>query len=142
MGKYKFKTYEEFLKTIEISRKVDYTSAFTFIYSPRKGTPAAKLVDNVTYEEKSKRFKELVDALAIDFNKHANEMVGKTYEVLVESVSKKNKEMLSGYPYNNKVVHFKGDESLIGKIVKVKITENHLYSLLGEIVNEWFFIHR
>ena len=129
-------TYEEFLKTIEISRKVDYTSAFTFIYSPRKGTPAAKLVDNVTYEEKSKRFKELVDALAIDFNKHANEMVGKTYEVLVESVSKKNKEMLSGYPYNNKVVHFKGDESLIGKIVKVKITENHLYSLLGEIVNE------
>ena len=49
---------------------------------------------------------------------------------------KKNKEMLSGYPYNNKVVHFKGDESLIGKIVKVKITENHLYSLLGEIVDE------
>ena len=69
-------------------------------------------------------------------------MVGKTYEVLVESVSKKNKEMLSGYPYNNKVVHFKGDESLIGKIVKVKITENHLYSLLGEIVDEWFFVHR
>ena len=63
-------------------------------------------------------------------------MVGKTFDVLVEGTSKKNKELLSGYPYNMKVIHFKGNESLIGKIVKVKVIESHLYSLIGELVSE------
>ncbi len=129
-------SYEEFLDTVSLAREVHYTSAFTFIYSPRVGTPAAKMKDNVTYEEKVKRFKELVKELEIDFNFYAQRMVGNTYEVLVEEVSKKNKNLLSGYTENNKVVHFKGDKSLIGNIVKVKILENHLYSLIGEIVNE------
>lgn len=129
-------TYDQFKETLELVKKVHYTSAFTFIYSPREGTPAAKLVDNVTYEEKVKRFKELVKTLEVDFDAYAKKMVGNTYEVLVEEVSKKNKELLSGYTENNKVVHFKGDESLIGKLVKVKINESHLYSLIGEMVNE------
>ena len=129
-------TYEEFLDTIDLVKKVHYTSAFTFIYSPRVGTPAAKLIDNVTYDEKVKRFKELVKALEVDFTNIANSMIGKTYEVLVEEVSKKNKDLLSGYTENNKVVHFKGDKSLIGNLIKVKITESHVYSLFGEIVNE------
>lgn len=129
-------TYEEFLDTIKVANLVNYTSAFTFIYSPRKGTPAAKLVDNVTYEEKVKRFKELVKALEIGFEKHAEEMVGKTYSVLVEGESKKNKEILSGYTENMKTVNFKGDISFIGKIVNVRITENHLYFLTGELINE------
>ena len=63
-------------------------------------------------------------------------MVGKTYKVLVDSVSKKNDNLMSGYTENNKVVNFKGDSSLIGKIINVKILENHLYFLIGEIVNE------
>ena len=63
-------------------------------------------------------------------------MVGKTYKVLVEGVSEKNKEMLSGYTETNKLVHFKGDISLVGQIVNVKINESHLYSLLGELVND------
>ena len=129
-------TYEEFLDTIKVANLADYTSAFTFIYSPRQGTPAAKLKDDVTYEEKVKRFKELVSALEVNFKKHADEMVGKTFDVLVEGTSKKNKELLSGYPYNMKVIHFKGNESLIGKIVKVKVIESHLYSLIGELVSE------
>lgn len=129
-------TYEQFLETVELAKKVHYTSAFTFIYSPRVGTPAAKMDDNVTYEEKVKRFQELVKTLEVDFDIYAKDMVGKTYEVLVEEVSKKNKNLLSGYTENNKVVHFKGDESLIGKLVKVKINESHLYSLVGELVNE------
>ena len=129
-------TYEDVLKTIDVSLKADYTSAFTFIYSPRKGTPAARLVDDVIYEEKNKRFKELVSALEVNFKKHADEMVDKVYEVLVDGESKKNKELLSGYTENNKVVHFKGDESLIGQIVKVKILESHVYSLFGELVDE------
>lgn len=129
-------TYEEFLDTIKVARLADYTSAFTFIYSPRKGTPAARVVDNVTYEEKVKRFKELVSSLEVDFKKHADEMVGKTFEVLVDGESKKDKNMLSGYAYNMKIIHFKGDESLQGKIVKVKVTESHVYSLIGELVND------
>ncbi|MBR1581489.1 MAG: tRNA (N6-isopentenyl adenosine(37)-C2)-methylthiotransferase MiaB [Bacilli bacterium] len=129
-------SYEEFLETIDLAKKVHYTSAFTFIYSPRVGTPAAKIEDNVSYDEKVKRFKELVSEMEKDFIYFADQMVGKTYEVLVEEVSKKNKELLSGYTENLKVVHFKGDESMIGKLVKVKITENHLYSLIGELVNE------
>lgn len=128
-------TYEQFLKTIELVKKVHYTSAFTFIYSPRVGTPAAKMVDNVSYDEKVKRFKELVSALEVDFDFYAKKMVGKTYQVLVEEVSKKNKELLSGYTENNKIVHFKGDKSLIGSFVNVKINESHLYSLMGEIVD-------
>lgn len=129
-------TYDEFKETLELVKKVHYTSAFTFIYSPRVGTPAAKLVDNVTYDEKVKRFKELVSTLEVDINEKANSMVGKVFDVLVEEVSKKNKEMLSGYTENMKIVHFKGDEKLIGSIVKVKVLENHLYALMGELVNE------
>lgn len=129
-------TYEEFLDTVKICNIVEYTSAFTFIYSPRKGTPAARLIDNVTYDEKVKRFKELVSSLEISFNKKANEMVGKTFSCLVEGYSKKNDKLLSGYTENMKVVHFKGNSDLIGKIVNVKVTESHLYSLVGELIDE------
>ena len=129
-------TYEEFLDTVKICSMCDYTSAFTFIYSPRNGTPAARLKDDVTYEEKVKRFKELVSALEKNFNKNAEDMVGKTFDVLVDGESKKNKDLLSGYAYNLKVIHFKGDKNLVGKIVKVKVLENHTYSLLGELIDE------
>ena len=68
--------------------------------------------------------------------KYSEDMVGKTFDVLVEGVSEKNPEMLSGYTEKNKLVHFKGDISLVGKIVKVKILESHTYSMIGELVNE------
>lgn len=129
-------TYEEFLDTVKICNIVEYTSAYTFIYSPRKGTPAARLVDDVTYDEKVKRFKELVSNLEVSFDKKAKEMVGKVYPCLVEGFSKKNEELLSGYTENMKIVHFKGSEDLIGKIVNVKILDSHLYSLVGEVVDE------
>jgi tRNA-N(6)-(isopentenyl)adenosine-37 thiotransferase enzyme MiaB len=129
-------TYEEFLDTVSLCKEVDYISAFTFIYSPRVGTPAARLKDDVTYSDKSKRFIELKKSLEEGFLKKSQEMVGKTYKILVDSPSKKDDTVLSGYTENNKVVNFKGDISLIGKIVDVKITENHLYFLNGELVNE------
>jgi tRNA-2-methylthio-N6-dimethylallyladenosine synthase len=129
-------TYEDVQKTIEVALKADYSSAFTFIYSPRNGTPAAKLEDNVSNEEKVRRFKELVKALEVNFEKHANEMVGTIQKVLVDGPSKKNKDILSGYTESNKVVNFKGSPDLIGKIINVKITESHVYSLTGEIVDE------
>ena len=129
-------SYEQFLDTVSLCRVVHYDSAFTFIYSPRNNTPAAKIKDNVPASEKSKRFKELVKALEEDIMKYSEDMVGKTYDVLVEGVSEKNPDMLSGYTEKNKLVHFKGPISLVGEIVKVKILESHTYSMIGELVNE------
>ncbi len=129
-------TYEQFLETVEMVKYVKYESAFTFIYSPRKGTPAAAIEDNVTPKEKSKRFQELVKELEKVIKPSSDAMIGKTYDVLVDGPSEKNPEFLSGYTEKNKLVHFKGDISLVGEIVKVKINESHLYSLIGELVNE------
>ena len=127
-------TDEEFDDTLTLVDEVGYDAAFTFIYSPRRGTPAAKINDLVSYETKVKRFKELVSHLENSISQKSNEMIGKVYPVLVEGVSKTNKEMFSGYTENNKLVHFKADETLVGKIVDVKITESHTYSMLGELV--------
>lgn len=124
---------EEFNETLTLVDEVGYDAAFTFIYSPRRGTPAAKIEDPITYETKVKRFKELVSHLEDSISKKSNEMIGKVYPVLVEGVSKTNKEMFSGYTENNKLVHFKANESLVGQIVDVKITESHTYSMLGEL---------
>ena len=129
-------TDEQFEDTLKIVREVGYESAFTFIYSPRVGTPAAAMEDKVTSETKHIRFDRLVEAVEEEAIKKANAMIGKVYHVLVEGTSKRNKEVLSGYTETNKLVHFKGDLSLIGQIVKVKIIESHLYSMIGEIVNE------
>lgn len=129
-------TEEQFLDTLSLVDIVKYEAAFTFIYSPRKGTPAAKMVDNVPYEDKTRRFKELVKHLEKHIEEDAQSMVGKTYDILVDGPSKSDKNMMSGYTETNKIVHFKGDESMIGQIKKVKINESHTYSLMGELVNE------
>ena len=128
-------TEEEFQDTVTLVDEVKYEAAFTFIYSPRKGTPAAKIEDNVPYATKSKRFIELVKHLEKHIEEKSNKMVGNVYKVLVDGVSKTDEGMLSGYTEENKLVHFKGDELLIGTIINVKITESHTYSLIGEIVN-------
>ena len=128
-------TEEQFNETLSLVDIVKYESAFTFIYSPRKGTPAAKLVDNVTYDTKSRRFKELVKHLETHIEKDALSYVGNVYKVLVDGTSKTDDNMLSGYTESNKLVHFKGDDSLVGKIVDVRIVESHTYSLIGELVN-------
>ena len=129
-------TEEQFKETLSLVDIVKYESAFTFIYSPRRGTPAAKITDNVPYKDKSRRFQELVKHLEVNIEKDSLSYVGGVYKVLVDGVSKTDDNMLSGYTESNKLVHFKGDESLVGKIVDVKILESHTYSLIGELVNE------
>ena len=128
-------TEEQFQETLEMVKFAQYDSAFTFIYSPRNNTPAAKMVDNVTREEKSSRFKRLVAELEKSVSASSMAMVGKTFKVLVEGASEKDNSMLSGYTEGNKLVHFKGDLSLVGKIVDVKIIASHTYSLIGELIN-------
>lgn len=129
-------TYEQFLDTLKMVQYVKYDSAFTFIYSPRVGTPAARMEDNVSDEEKHKRFDELVKVVEENAKIKADAMVDKEVLVLIDGVSKKNKNVLSGYTEENKLVHLVGDESLIGTIVKAKIIESHLYSFKGKLINE------
>ena len=128
-------TEEQFQDTCSLVDIVQYEAAFTFIYSPRRGTPAARMEDNVSRETKTRRFKELVKHLEKHIEEYTKAMVGQTYDVLVDGVSKTDDNMLSGYTETNKLVHFKGDLSLVGTIIKVKVTESHTYSLIGEIVN-------
>lgn len=128
-------TEEQFNNTLSLVDIVKYEAAFTFIYSPRRGTPAAKMKDDVPYEVKSKRFMELVKHLEKSIEEDAKGMVGNVYKVLVDGPSKNDPNMCSGYTENNKLVHFKADETYVGKIVLVKIDESHTYSMMGTLIN-------
>ena len=128
-------TEEDFLDTLDIVNYCKYDGAFTFIYSPRVGTPAAKLYesDKTTLKEKEQRLyrlNELINDYSLKSNK---QMDNNTYPVLVEGLSNKD-EMMFGYTETNKLVNFKGNESLIGKIVNVKIIDAKSFSLDGELV--------
>jgi tRNA-2-methylthio-N6-dimethylallyladenosine synthase len=129
-------TEAQFQGTLDLVDAIQFDASYTFIYSPRKGTPAFKMMDNVPLEDKQQRFyklKEKVDAIA---KVRAEVMVGRVYPVLVDGVSKRNDDMLSAYTENAKLVHFKGDPSLAGKIVNVRIQESNVYTLFGEKVDD------
>ena len=124
---------EAFKHTIDLYNRIKYDNAYTFIYSKREGTPAAKIIDHVTLTEKKKRLYEL-DELVRKYAKEANEkFVGKVLDVLVDGVSKNNAKRLTGYSPQWKVVNFTGDAK-IGDIVKVKINEASRFSLSGKQV--------
>lgn len=124
---------EAFRHTIDLYNRIKYDNAYTFIYSKREGTPAAKIIDHITLTEKKKRLYEL-DELVRKYAKEANEkFVGKVLDVLVDGVSKNNAKRLTGYSPQWKVVNFIGDAK-IGDIVKVKINEASRFSLSGKQV--------
>lgn len=127
-------TNEDFLDTLDVLRKVEFDSVFSFIYSKREGTPAAKLDFVLTDSEIHKNFDKLLE-VQNEISKRKNDAyLGRICEVLVDGVSKNNDEMLSGRTDTAKIVNFKGNSSLKGKYVKVKITEAHTWSLNGELV--------
>ncbi len=126
-------TEEEFNDTLELVNTCKFDLAYTFIFSPRVGTPAEKMKDDITIEEKEQRLyklNELVNKYALENNK---KLEGKTVKVLVEAPSDKE-GFLMGYSDTNKLVNLKGQEELIGKIVNVKIIEAKTWSLNGEYV--------
>lgn len=129
-------TNEDFEETLDVLRKVEFDHVFSFIYSRREGTPAAKLDFVLTDEEIHKNFDTMLEVQNEIANRKNKEMVGSIQTVLVDGLSKTNKEMLTGRCDNSKIVNFKGDISLTGKYVKVKITEGLTWSLNGELVNE------
>ncbi len=127
-------TNEDFEDTLDVLRKVEFDNIFSFIYSRREGTPAAKLDFALTDEEIHRNFNRLLEVQNEISLKKNKEYVGRVEEVLVDGVSKNNENTLSGRCESSKIVNFKGDASLIGKYINVKITEAHTWSLNGEIV--------
>ena len=126
-------TYEEFKDTLSLIKEVEFTSLFTFIYSPREGTKAASMEDPVTKDEKSRWFKELCDLQESIASKRTAKMKDNIYKVLVESESKNHPGMLSGRTEGNIIIEFSGDSSLIGSFRNVKVTEPLNWILKGEL---------
>src|SRR5690606_3678464 len=115
-------------------REVGYDSAFTFIYSPRAAPPAAAMAATVPEEVKKERPARLNARIAEKSLAANRKLVGQTVEVLVEGASKNNPDILSGRTRGNKLVHFRGPESLTGTFTHVKITDTQTWYLNGELV--------
>lgn len=128
-------TEEQFADTLSLMQEVEYDSAFTFIYSPREGTPAAKMKDEVPMEVKKERLHRL-NQLQDGISRKKNEALrGQTVEVLVEGESKKNPDILSGRTRTNKLVNFQGPKHLIGQFAHVRIDEPLTWTLKGTWVD-------
>lgn len=125
---------EDFEETLSIVKEVEYDSAFTFIYSIRKGTPAEKFEDQIEESEKHRRFDLLVNAVNEISEKKNKAYQDRVEKVLVDGVSKNDKSTLTGRTDGFKLVNFAGKKELIGSIVDVKITDAKTFSLFGEVV--------
>ena len=127
-------TDEEFEDTIKIVEKVRFDAMFTFIYSPRIGTPAAEMPDPATKEDKQRRFDRLLEsANRISEEKHA-EYMGKTVRVLVDGESGDARYNLTSRTHGGRLVHLAGDKSLIGSFVDAKIEETKTWALFGSAI--------
>ncbi len=127
-------TEEQFEETLSLVKEMDYDSAYTYIYSAREGTPAAKMEDNVPLEVKRDRLQRLNTLINETSARKNKEYEGKVVEVLVEGESRKNPDVLSGRTRTNKLVNFKGPKLAIGNIVFVEITDAKTWSLNGNLV--------
>lgn len=126
---------EDFNDTLDVVKYAKYDSAYTFIYSKRSGTIAANMENNLTKDKISKRFNLLLKTIKDISTKKATSLNFKECEVLVEGKNEQDKELVTGRLSNNMLVHFKADESLIGKIVTVRITEAKGFYYFGELKN-------
>ena len=127
-------TEEQFQKTLKLVKEVGFEGAFTFIYSRREGTPAAKMADSVSEEEKHDRLNRLIELTNEGYLEGHKRFVGKKVKVLVDGVSKNGDDMMCGYSEHNKLTHFKStDTSLIGKIVTVEVKEAKTWFMIGDL---------
>ena len=124
-------TEEDFLETLDVVKKVEYDSAFTFLYSIREGTVAAKMDDQVPDEVKHDRFNRLLEVLYPIILEKNQKCIGKVFPVLVETAEG---DELTGRTEHFKLVHFKGSKDLVGEIVNVKITDVKTFHMKGSIV--------
>jgi len=129
-------TQADFEATLRLAREVGFDDAYSFVYSPRPGTPAADLPDEATQEEKLLRLQRLQAQLEAQARETSERMVGTIEQVLVEGAAKKNAGELAGRTGNNRTVNFAGTSDLIGRFVPVRITEARSHSLRGTVVDE------
>ncbi len=127
-------TEEDFLETMDVVKKVRYDSAYTFIYSKRTGTPAAAREDQVPEDVVKDRFDRLLEEIQNISKEQCSKDTGKTVTVLVEEKNDHDDTMVTGRMSNNILVHFVGDESLIGKLVSVKLDECKGFYYIGTMV--------
>lgn len=126
-------TEEDFLDTLDLVNKVQYDSAFTFIYSRRNNTPADIMLNQVPDEDKHNRFDRLIKAVNENVIRKNKEFEGKTVEVLVEGPSKNDESKFTGRTRNGKLVNFSGENVKAGDLVNVKIVRAQPFSLIGEV---------
>ncbi|CAL4323600.1 tRNA-2-methylthio-N(6)-dimethylallyladenosine synthase [Buchnera aphidicola (Thelaxes suberi)] len=128
-------TNQDFEETINFIQDINFDMSFSFLYSPRPGTPASKLHDLIDIQEKKKRLFILQQQINKQTLYWSNKMLDTIQMVLVHGPSKKDKTKLCGYTENNRTVHFHGFYNMIGKIVPIKIKKISCYNLEGEIIN-------
>ena len=125
-------TYEEFKDTLSLVEEVKFTSLFTFIYSPRKGTPAAEMPDPISAEEKGKWFKELTDLQEKISAENMKKYKDKVFKCFVYGKGKLGDNYIAARTDGNLIIEFEGSENLIGAFQKIKVTEPLTYVLKGE----------
>ena len=129
-------TEGDFQQTMQLVNEVKFDSSFSFIYSKRPGTPASKLEDNTSLEEKKERLKKLQDQLNHYHREHSSSMVGTIQRCLVTGLAKKSPEQLQARTECNRVINFDLENiRFIGKLVDIEVTEALSYSLLGTLHN-------
>ncbi len=126
-------TAEDFEKTMKLIEDVKFDASFSFVYSPRPGTPAAEMPDDTPQEVKLERLQRLQALNTKHGQEISQSMVGSIQRVLVVGKAKRGENMLSARTDNNRIVTFNGDESLIGKMISLKITDVYPHTLGGEI---------
>jgi len=127
-------TEQDFEATMKLIDEVGFDNSFSYLYSPRPGTPAAELRDDTPHEVKSARLKRLQDRVAEHEAGVAQAMLGTTQRALVEGISKKDGKELAARTDNNRIVNFSGAADMIGRFVEVKITRVVRHTLRGELV--------
>ena len=127
---------EDFQATLRLVREVGFDDSFSFIYSPRPGTPAAELPDGVAQEKKLERLQALQAQIQAQAHAASERMVGTVERVLVEGPSKKTAAELAGRTGNNRTVNFRGSADMVGRFLPVRIVAARTHSLRGELVDE------
>jgi tRNA-2-methylthio-N6-dimethylallyladenosine synthase len=127
-------TEKDFLDTLEVSKEVKFDNAFMFMYSPRRGTKAAEMEDQLSDEIKKERLQRLIEIQNASSKEISDSYTGKTVRVLVEGPSRKNKDVLSSRTSTNKIALFDGAPELKGAFVDVEIYETKTWTLYGRLV--------
>jgi tRNA-2-methylthio-N6-dimethylallyladenosine synthase len=127
-------TDNDFSQTIELIKEIEFEQSYSFIYSKRPGTPAASLEDNISEDKKKERLNYLQSTINSLSKERSKSIIGKNVEILVEGVSSKYNDMVTGRTTNNKIINIPGTEKLIGKLLKIHVTELNNKTLKGEVL--------